>query len=338
MAIDLRGCIYIACRHYGISATRKCPIWGIDCEVTQVRGLSYIVDSPRAGGRYLINLELKQQLLRSLSPVEDKQRAVLTTWIVEQHNQRVELPRLTQDLIDRVCDGRRRALRPFERADRLLLKLSSMGGIGKRFDWPELAQEDAVLSGTESISASDCRLLMDYLEENSLVQRQGRALHVSLQGHQKIGDLETRNSHSQVAFVAMWFDPSMDVIRDTIKDAIINVGYDPFVVDQADFGNKICDKIEAEIRNSRFLVADFTHNPKTGARGSVYYEVGLAVGLGIPVVWTCRDDQIANLHFDTRQYPHIPWRLDALPIFKDRLRDRIRVLMDQRYAGFSQSV
>ena len=319
-----------------LSNPGRCPIWGTNCEIKQVRALSILVDSPRAGGKYLIDVELREQLSRSLFPVEDKQRAMLTTWIVEQHKQRVELPRLTRELVDRVCNGRQRALRPFERADRLLLKLASMGDIGEQLEWPEFAHEDTVLADTESVSRRDCRLLIDYLEENNLVARSGRHLHLSLRGYQTIGDLETRNIRSQVAFVAMWFDPSMDAARDTIKDAISDIGYEPFIVDQADFGNKICDKIEAEIRNSRFLVADFTHNSETGARGSVYYEAGLAIGLGIPVVWTCRDDQIADLHFDTRQYPHIPWKRDDLPTFKDRLRDRIRILMDQRYSPVSR--
>ena len=31
------------------------------------------------------------------------------------------------------------------------------------------------------------------------------------------------------------------------------------------------------------------------------------LGLGIPVVWTCRDTDIDKAHFDTRQYNHIVW-------------------------------
>jgi hypothetical protein len=31
------------------------------------------------------------------------------------------------------------------------------------------------------------------------------------------------------------------------------------------------------------------------------------MGLGTPVIWTCRKDDIKNAHFDTRQYNHIIW-------------------------------
>ena len=51
----------------------------------------------------------------------------------------------------------------------------------------------------------------------------------------------------------------------------------PYSLDEDSFEEKICDKIDVEIRRSRLLVADFTHG-NDGARGSVYYEAGLAKG------------------------------------------------------------
>ena len=33
------------------------------------------------------------------------------------------------------------------------------------------------------------------------------------------------------------------------------------------------------------------------------------MGLGIPVIWTVREDRVkTDLHFDTRQYRHIDWK------------------------------
>ena len=92
---------------------------------------------------------------------------------------------------------------------------------------------------------------------------------------------------------------------------------------QADTGSGI-----AEIKRSRFLVADFTcgvisHDGKPVgiARGGVYYEAGFAQGLNIPVIWTCREDAISHLHFDTRQYNHIVWK--APDDLRQQLRDSI---------------
>ena len=71
--------------------------------------------------------------------------------------------------------------------------------------------------------------------------------------------------------------------------------------------NKIDDEIIAEIRRSRFVVADFTHDKKTGVRGGVYYEAGVAYGLGLEVIYSCRKGLEKELNFDTRQNYHILW-------------------------------
>ena len=87
--------------------------------------------------------------------------------------------------------------------------------------------------------------------------------------------------------------------------------------------DKIDDAIVANIRKSRFLVADFTHG-KDGVRGGVYYEAGLAHGLNLPVIFTCRNDLVDELHFDTRQYVHILWDKNSLDGLYTELLNRIR--------------
>jgi nucleoside 2-deoxyribosyltransferase len=56
--------------------------------------------------------------------------------------------------------------------------------------------------------------------------------------------------------------------------------------------------------NSRFLIADFTEQ-----RPGVYFEAGFAIGLGLPVFWFVRKDDLDNVHFDTHQYNHIMWEI-----------------------------
>ena len=103
----------------------------------------------------------------------------------------------------------------------------------------------------------------------------------------------------------------------------------PYIIDEdSSYENKICDRIEVEIRRSRLLVADFSHG-KDGARGSVYYEAGLAKGLGLPVIWVCRESQMKDLHFDTNHYPHLGWENDKLSSFRNSLSDRVRLLIAQ---------
>jgi hypothetical protein len=103
------------------------------------------------------------------------------------------------------------------------------------------------------------------------------------------------------AFVAMWFDLSMnDYYEKGIKPAVEAAGYIPVRIDSQEFNGKICDEIIAEIRRCKFLISDFS-----GQRGGVYFEAGFAKGLGRPVIFTVKNDDVKELHFDTRQYKHI---------------------------------
>ena len=53
----------------------------------------------------------------------------------------------------------------------------------------------------------------------------------------------------------------------------------------------------------------------------MYFEAGFAMGLGRPVIWTCRKDDIDNAHFDTRQYNHIVWENEKE--LYEKLKNRI---------------
>jgi hypothetical protein len=119
-------------------------------------------------------------------------------------------------------------------------------------------------------------------------------------------------------FVAMSFDDTLNKAYDegiypALKD---DCGLDPIRMDKEEHNEKICDKIIAEIRQSQFLVADFTRH-----RPGVYFEAGFALGLGRPVIWTCRKDELENAHFDTRQYNHIVWEAPAE--LREKLRNRV---------------
>jgi nucleoside 2-deoxyribosyltransferase len=88
-------------------------------------------------------------------------------------------------------------------------------------------------------------------------------------------------------------------------------------IDLEEHNDKIDDRIISEIRRSGLVVADFT-----GQRGGVYFESGFAMGLGIPVIRTCRKDNVDTLHFDTRQYSHVLW--ESPEELKEKLTNRIR--------------
>lgn len=132
-----------------------------------------------------------------------------------------------------------------------------------------------------------------------------------------------REGPSSVGFCAMWFSTEVQALWvDVISPAIAAAGYEPLRIDKKDHNEKIDDAIVAEIRAAHFVVADFTGN-----RGGVYYEAGFAHGLGLPVIFMCRDGDA--LHFDVRQYNCIFWKPDELDAARERLKNRILATLGQ---------
>jgi len=144
---------------------------------------------------------------------------------------------------------------------------------------------------------------------------------LTLKGWERVDELRKKIPESRQAFVAMWFsDDVKDAWTEAIKPALEETGYKPIRIDIVQHNDKIDDRIIAEIRKSGLLIADFTGN-----RGGVYFEAGLAMGLGIPVIWTCRKDALEEVHFDTRQYNYIVW--ETPEELKEKLKNRIEATM-----------
>lgn len=149
-------------------------------------------------------------------------------------------------------------------------------------------------------------------------------LGLNLAGAKRLAELHSNDISGDQAFVAMWFDPSMDAAySEGIAPALVAAGYRPMLIKDKEHNNKIDDEIFAEINKSGLLIADFT-----GHRPSVYFEAGYAKGLGRPVIFTCRDSDISSAHFDTRQYSHITW--GSPEQLKERLIRRIEATMHAR--------
>ena len=283
-----------------------CPIWGTAARVEPIaRGvyLDHYVDSSRAGGVYKIEDTARVQI-RSTSPVSETAKAKLTTMLVNRRRQGVQ-PLVTID--DVLSAEKFMPLPPYERADRLLGDLVDRPHkVGERL--PTLFNDDRALAVSESIRYPEVQYLLGYLKEHNWIRVfNNEEIEITVAGYAKVQQQSTNLDSSQ-AFVAMWINPKMNSIYEKgIRPAIQDAGYREFRVDKDPKVQKIDDAIIAEIRRSRFMVADFTYGEDDGIRGSVYYEAGFAQGLGIPVVYSCRKNQIPKLHFDTRQYYHIAW-------------------------------
>lgn len=179
------------------------------------------------------------------------------------------------------------------------------------------------LSVTWSVDKGDLNHLVEYLSENEEIHVKGRnlagATSVVLRPKGLVR-LEKISSEHLQTFIAMSFSEDLyPVFADGFRKAFDDTDYRPYRVGEEYHNEKIDDKILEEIKKSAFLVADLTEH-----RNGVYFEAGYAKGLGLPVIWTCRDDHKSGLHFDIRQYNCILWH--GADDLREKLKNAIQTL------------
>ena len=327
-------------------AEQQCPIWGTLCEsITPAEDSVTVTDSPRAGGSYQLYNDAAAELVNLTAD----EKARLTTSLVRERLLGNPCPAVNLNAIETAKTATRARME--ERLTNLLLRMvDSMIKAGLpveiRLDASHrghsVNSEEAevwrntqfALAYSESADFDELEYLVDSLAERGLIEK-GRQLRnyyvstrgflyiVTASGYIEIERLQTERQSDQ-CFVALWFNEATDALYDrAIAPAVRAAGYQPLRIDQKeDFIGKIDDQIIAEIRRSRFMVADFTHGDG-GVRGSVYYEVGFAQGLDIPVIFTCRDDQLDDLHFDTNHFLHLSWPRGHAQALIEPLKNRI---------------
>ena len=146
---------------------------------------------------------------------------------------------------------------------------------------------------------------------------------LTFDGLQYLEELEEPNKNSKQIFVAFNFDePLTSIFNTNLKEAIEYVGFEYVVVNQdnVEHNKSINDEIIVKLKTSRIVIADFTNH-----RNSVYFEAGFAMGMNIPIIWTCQKGHENNMSFDTRQFPHIVWE-DKNDLVKQVI-DRIKRLL-----------
>jgi hypothetical protein len=262
-------------------------------------------------GNYSI-VDSAEQLLRA-RPLQIT--GAVSGWTRQQNAMGIT-PRIGSNDVDRL-----RALRkpPFqERLERYLVAAADKAqtlGVSVKIG------SDDLIGISYSDHINELVVILDYLRQEGLMTSNlTDHERLTAKGYIAADDLRAKRAASSQAFVAIWFTKDIEqVYEDGFKPAIEQAGFAPMLIKNKEHANKIDDEIIAEIRRSAFLVADFT-----GQRQNVYFETGFAIGLGRQRIWTCRKDDIKNLHFDIRQYNCIDWE-NAADLAK-RLQLRIEAL------------
>lgn len=326
----------------------RCPIWHTKCKVSAAGGDYNRYDSWRAGGKYEITGSGEREVYYWDYNKRDQQRASLSQSILEANINGGILRLTTAELSDKSTLLRKRTYR--ENFDLLMRAIAqNHPGFGEEFfeEGPidtDVPWEYAIAIGWPERDA-DRRLLMEVNEYVRFGQRQGLirvegfSSILTFEGHEYVENMGLSGNSADTIFVAMWFgsERTNRFFNETVRPAVIGAGYKCVRIDQEQHNDRIDERILAEIRKSRAVIADITcglakpiktwsRSEEVGApRGGVYFEAGFAAGLGIPIIWTL-DQSIADVenvvHFDSRQYNQIRWGED-FEAARDLLQSRI---------------
>jgi hypothetical protein len=234
----------------------KCWIWGTPVVEARRHGDAVELNSPRSGGRYIITGSA-EPAVSALAP-EDKAR--LTSWLVEQRRQGEPCPTIHTNTLKAARERRpKRASEKFEAFfdyfNRLVPRVGgqiALSGDAVHQNLPML------MAWLECLNDGEAFAVLDLLREQGFVTGD-RSVRLTAKGYERLDQLKHSLAGTAQAFVAMWFSPTMTgAYEEGFAPGIQDAGYMPFRIDKKDFNNKVDDEIIAEIRRSRFVVADFT--------------------------------------------------------------------------------
>ena len=164
----------------------------------------------------------------------------------------------------------------------------------------------------------------DGIEKSSIIPRDYK-FSMTFKGWNLYDELQRASKDSRLAFMAMKYnDETLEKIFDeVIKDAVSKTGFDIRKLEEEKRAGLIDDKLRVEIRRSKFLIADLTHD-----NNGAYWEAGFAEGLGMPVIYICEERKFEKekSHFDTNHHLTVTWKdnEDGLKKFAMDLKATIR--------------
>ncbi len=219
---------------------------------------------------------------------------------------------------------------PAEQADNLILWLGDNTedpGIEKVIS----AKTHQAIIG--AISHANVEYVLKSLFQEKLIEAiqtldQDTPARLSFLGWKRYEELKRSISDSRKAFMAMEYgDPELDKIVDNyFRHAVSLTGFELIRLNDPDRqkAGLIDNRMRVEIRTSRFLIADLTHDNE-----GAYWEAGFAEGLGKPVIYTCSEKVFAKkkTHFDTEHHFTIRWDKDDPSKAAEELKVTIRATM-----------
>lgn len=204
------------------------------CGRYEITGTDYSTDQRKYGELHILSGIIRNQY-------EEGIKVSLNTRTLENIKDTVTIPKDPFEIIDKLL------IYIFKKAKKIHIPIK----IDINYDYPILFLENGEEMNYYITKAQELK----YIEQP--VRHAGYIL--SLKGWERIAEIKSKIGKSNQAFVAMWFDSSLDSIWENgFKRALIETGFNPIRIDLQEHNEKICDKIISEIRNSSLVIADFT--------------------------------------------------------------------------------
>jgi hypothetical protein len=275
---------------------RACPVCGQNATVSNIALEDvYAIACPRCKNFQAPGMLLDTQLKGQRSDADIKELLPYLSAYIRQANSRGERVVLDENWRNFALANKNTPIS--RKATKLLEHIAATSEYGRS---TKLDDEND-LSLVDAKDSAEFSFLLKHLTELGYISRTGIWTYsLKVKGWEQ---LQPTAGIPGKCFVAMSFDEKLrkPVWEEGIEPAVgIDCKMNPVRIDLVPHNDNIVDKIIAEIRTCQFMVADFT-----GHKAGVYFEAGFAKGLGRPVIWTCREDDFKNRHFDTAQFSHI---------------------------------
>ena len=142
-----------------------------------------------------------------------------------------------------------------------------------------------------------------YLDEQKFAKREYNQLTLLPKGYERVYELQKNQSNSKQVFIAIAFSDDMKEVQEAIENGIYKAGYLPIAMNKNEHNNQIVPEILYQIKQSKFVVAEFSTN-----NNGAYYEAGYSSGLGKEVIHICNTEKFGEKgHFDIKQKSTVLW-------------------------------
>jgi len=311
----------------------RCPVCSSDKakeDKISGKGLVFQHTCPRCG-IFDMDVDFRTSLSHMLAN-NHRKISVLSHWIRSRHEAntpdesgRSEMILLDQPLVETII--KQRPPKPAEQANNLILWLGNNAETYDEFLSLEPVKDLSLIGSVTSVEfVWVTRHLIDSGTIEGTITSGDLSIRLSFSGWEYFEELKRGALDSRKAFMAMEYgDEQLDsVVEDVFKPAVKQTGFGLFKLVDRPKAGLIDDRLRVEIRTSRFLIADLSHE-----NAGAYWEAGYAEGLGKPVIYTCEKDKFEKqkTHFDTNHHLTVLWHADNPSEAAEELKATIRATL-----------